>query len=73
LQNHGINISDINKLKSSGICTIKVYYILNRKSLTNDIKAIQMTTKRNLAKIKGISETKVDKIKEVVCTMMVNI
>ncbi|KXN66360.1 hypothetical protein CONCODRAFT_43819, partial [Conidiobolus coronatus NRRL 28638] len=58
LQSHGINVSDINKLKSNGICTIK---------------AIQMTTKRNLAKVKGLSETKVDKIKEVVGTMMVNI
>ncbi|CAI2176665.1 4750_t:CDS:10 [Funneliformis geosporum] len=47
LQNHGINSSDIAKLKSAGICT-----------------AIHMTTRRNLCKIKGLSEAKVDKLKE---------
>ncbi|KAI9299338.1 hypothetical protein BJ944DRAFT_253890 [Cunninghamella echinulata] len=49
LQTHGITIVDINKLKTAGICTIS---------------GIQMSTKRNLAKIKGLSEAKVDKIKE---------
>ncbi|KAK7113075.1 meiotic recombination protein DMC1/LIM15 homolog [Littorina saxatilis] len=50
LQNHGINVADIKKLKQSGICTIK---------------GIQMTTRKKLGNIKGISEAKVDKIKEV--------
>jgi len=50
LQNHGINVADIKKLKSVGICTIK---------------GIMMTTKRRLAAVKGLSEAKVDKIKEV--------
>ncbi|XP_064406322.1 meiotic recombination protein DMC1/LIM15 homolog [Halichondria panicea] len=49
LQNHGINVADIKKLKSAGICTIK---------------GIQMTTRKKLCNIKGISEAKVDKIKE---------
>ncbi|CAO3615529.1 unnamed protein product [Cunninghamella blakesleeana] len=49
LQAHGITIVDINKLKGAGICTIS---------------GIQMSTKRALTKIKGLSETKVDKIKE---------
>ncbi|XP_059053947.1 meiotic recombination protein DMC1/LIM15 homolog isoform X2 [Achroia grisella] len=49
LQNHGINVADIKKLKAAGICTIK---------------GIQMTTKKKLNNIKGFSETKVDKIKE---------
>ncbi|GES92629.1 meiotic recombination protein DMC1/LIM15 homolog isoform X2 [Rhizophagus clarus] len=49
LQNHGINSSDIVKLKSAGICTVR---------------AIHMTTRRNLCKIKGLSEAKVDKLKE---------
>ncbi|XP_065838426.1 meiotic recombination protein DMC1/LIM15 homolog [Oscarella lobularis] len=49
LQNHGINVADIKKLKSAGICTIK---------------GIQMTTRKKLGNIKGISEAKVDKIKE---------
>ncbi|CAG8494290.1 14776_t:CDS:10 [Funneliformis caledonium] len=49
LQNHGINSSDIAKLKSAGICTVR---------------AIHMTTRRNLCKIKGLSEAKVDKLKE---------
>lgn len=51
LQSHGINVVDIKKLKSSGICTIR---------------GLQMTTKKKLCAIKGLSETKVDKIKEAV-------
>lgn len=51
LQNHGINAADIKKLKTSGICTIK---------------GVQMTTRRRLATIKGLSEAKIDKIKEVI-------
>lgn len=49
LQNHGINVSDITKLKSAGIFSIQ---------------SVLSTTKRNLVKIKGLSEAKVDKIKE---------
>eukprot|EP00111_Clytia_hemisphaerica_P015489 TCONS_00045736-protein len=51
LQNHGINAADIKKIKTAGICTIK---------------GIQMTTKKKLLQIKGISEAKVDKIKEAI-------
>ncbi|KAA0195613.1 hypothetical protein HAZT_HAZT010301 [Hyalella azteca] len=50
MQAHGINAADIKKLKSVGICTIK---------------GVQMTTRRKLCAIKGLSEAKVDKIKEV--------
>ena len=57
LQNHGINVADIKKLKSSGICTIK---------------GIQMTTRKKLLAIKGISEAKVDKIKEAAGKMTAN-
>ena len=42
------NVADIKKLKQVGICTIK---------------GIQMTTRKRLGNIKGISEAKVDKIK----------
>ncbi|KAJ8319593.1 hypothetical protein KUTeg_002851 [Tegillarca granosa] len=49
LQNHGINVADIKKLKQVGICTIK---------------GVQMTTRRRLCNIKGISEAKMEKIKE---------
>ena len=38
LQNHGINMADIKKLKTAGICTIK---------------GLQMTTKKKLCAIKG--------------------
>ncbi|RMX49626.1 hypothetical protein pdam_00003034 [Pocillopora damicornis] len=48
LQNHGINVADIKKLKSAGICTIK---------------GVQMTTRRKMCQIKGISEAKMEKIK----------
>ncbi|XP_025112615.1 meiotic recombination protein DMC1/LIM15 homolog [Pomacea canaliculata] len=49
LQNHGINVADIKKLKQAGICTIK---------------GIHMTTRKKLCNIKGISEAKMEKIKE---------
>ncbi|XP_041446648.1 meiotic recombination protein DMC1/LIM15 homolog isoform X2 [Xenopus laevis] len=49
LQKQGINVADIKKLKSVGICTIK---------------GIQMTTRKALCNIKGLSEAKVEKIKE---------
>ncbi|XP_069700751.1 meiotic recombination protein DMC1/LIM15 homolog [Periplaneta americana] len=49
LQSHGINVADIKKMKSSGICTIK---------------GIQMCTRKKLCSIKGFSEAKVEKIKE---------
>ena len=51
LQNHGINVADIKKLKTAGICTVK---------------GIQMVTKKKLCNIKGLSEAKVDKMKEAV-------
>ncbi|KAJ8658144.1 meiotic recombinase Dmc1 [Lichtheimia ornata] len=49
LQSQGIGVADINKLKSAGVCTIR---------------GAQMMTKKTLLKIKGLSETKVDKIKD---------
>merc|ERR1719392_362055 len=51
LQNHGINVADIKKLKTAGICTVR---------------GIQMVTKKKLCAIKGLSEAKVDKMKEAV-------
>ncbi|XP_061416490.1 meiotic recombination protein DMC1/LIM15 homolog isoform X2 [Lethenteron reissneri] len=55
LQKHGINVADIKKLKTVGICTIK---------------GIQMCTRKTLCNIKGISEAKVDKIKEAVSKLI---
>ncbi|XP_053737604.1 meiotic recombination protein DMC1/LIM15 homolog [Synchiropus splendidus] len=49
LQKYGINMADIKKLKSVGICTVK---------------RIQMTTRKALCNVKGMSEAKVEKIKE---------
>ncbi|XP_071398904.1 meiotic recombination protein DMC1/LIM15 homolog [Centroberyx affinis] len=57
LQKHGINMADIKKLKSVGICTVK---------------GIQMTTRRALCNIKGLSEAKVEKIKEAAGKMLTN-
>lgn len=51
LQNHGINAQDIAKLKSAAL---------------NTVTGVRMTPKRQLLKIKGLSEAKVDKIKEAV-------
>ena len=51
LQSHGINVADIKKLKTAGICTVR---------------GIQMITKKKLCAIKGLSEAKVEKMKETV-------
>ncbi|PVU90330.1 hypothetical protein BB561_004919 [Smittium simulii] len=55
LQKEGIAAGDIQKLKSAGFCTMK---------------AIQMATKRSLCKIKGLSEAKVDKLKDIVLGLL---
>ncbi|KAG6821403.1 hypothetical protein H0H93_014200 [Arthromyces matolae] len=49
LQQHGINVQDILKLKSAAIHTVS---------------GVNMTTRRQMLKIKGMSEAKVEKIKE---------
>ncbi|KAF4623524.1 hypothetical protein D9613_002199 [Agrocybe pediades] len=49
LQQHGINVQDILKLKSAAI---------------NTVFGVSMTTRRQMLKIKGMSEAKVEKIKE---------
>ncbi|TPX61015.1 hypothetical protein SpCBS45565_g07355 [Spizellomyces sp. 'palustris'] len=49
LQDAGINSADIQKLKGNGLTTVR---------------AVQMTTCRNLAKVKGLSEAKIEKMKE---------
>lgn len=49
-------MADIKKLKSVGICTVK---------------GIQMTTRRALCNVKGLSEAKVEKIKEAAGKLLV--
>ncbi len=49
LQEHGINVSDINKLKLNGFCTVI---------------SVLMATKKRLGKIKGLSDQKIDKIQQ---------
>ncbi|MES1903399.1 MAG: Meiotic recombination protein dmc1, partial [Paramarteilia canceri] len=49
LQEHGINVADLKKLKNAGI---------------NTIKGLFMTTTKKLLSVKGISDAKVEKIKE---------
>ncbi|XP_061665405.1 meiotic recombination protein DMC1/LIM15 homolog isoform X3 [Syngnathoides biaculeatus] len=55
LQKYGINMADIKKMKTVGICTVK---------------GIQMTTRKALCNIKGLSEAKVEKIKEAAGKML---
>ncbi|KAM3723652.1 Meiotic recombination protein [Dirofilaria immitis] len=57
LQSQGINAADIKKLLGVGICTIK---------------GIMMTTRKRLCDIKGLSEAKVDRIKEIACKLSNN-
>jgi len=49
-------MADIKKMKLVGICTVK---------------GIQMTTRKTLCNIKGLSEAKVEKIKEAAGKMLV--
>ena len=49
LQSFGVNAADLKKLKAVGICTVK---------------GLKMVTKKKLSAIKGLSDAKVDKIKE---------
>jgi len=49
LQSYGVNAADLKKLKAVGICTVK---------------GLKMVTKKKLCAIKGLSDAKVDKIKE---------
>ena len=49
-------MADIKKMKLVGICTVK---------------GIQMTTRKALCNIKGLSEAKVEKIKEAAGKMLV--
>ncbi|KAF1924824.1 uncharacterized protein M421DRAFT_271496 [Didymella exigua CBS 183.55] len=49
IQAHGISVPDIGKLKNNGYYTIA---------------SVHTATRRNLLKIKGFSEIKVDKIKD---------
>lgn len=49
-------MADIKKLQAVGICTVK---------------GVMMVTKKRLAEVKGLSEAKVDKIKEVACKLLV--
>lgn len=51
LVNSGISLQDINKLRASGICTLK---------------GILMTPKKSLIKIKGLSDIKIEKMKDAV-------
>ncbi|WVW80667.1 meiotic recombinase Dmc1 [Kwoniella bestiolae CBS 10118] len=55
LQSHGINVQDISKLKAAGIVTVL---------------GVAQTTRRHLLKIKGLSEAKVEKLKEVVAKIL---
>ena len=49
IQAHGINVGDISKLKANGYYTIA---------------SVHAATRRNLLKIKGFSEIKVEKVKD---------
>ncbi|WWC72788.1 meiotic recombinase Dmc1 [Kwoniella pini CBS 10737] len=55
LQSHGINAQDITKLKAAGIVTVL---------------GVAQTTRRHLMKIKGLSEAKVEKLKDVVAKLL---
>lgn len=49
LQNHGINMADINKLKAAGLCTVM---------------SVLMCTKKEMLNIKGITDVKAERMYE---------
>ncbi|CED84399.1 family atpase dmc1 [Phaffia rhodozyma] len=55
MQAHGINAQDISKLKAAGMTTIQ---------------SVQMTPRRTMLKIKGLSEAKVEKLKDVALKLL---
>ena len=57
IQAHGIGAVDISKLKANGYYTIA---------------SVHAATRRNLAKIKGFSEIKVDKVKDAIVKCQVS-
>lgn len=57
IQAHGIGAVDISKLKSNGYYTIA---------------SVHSATRRNLLKIKGFSEIKVDKVKDAIAKCQVS-
>ncbi|EMD59739.1 hypothetical protein COCSADRAFT_253375 [Bipolaris sorokiniana ND90Pr] len=57
IQAHGIGAVDISKLKSNGYYTIA---------------SVHSATRRNLLKIKGFSEVKVDKVKDAIAKCQVS-
>jgi meiotic recombination protein DMC1 len=57
IQAHGIGAVDISKLKSNGYYTIA---------------SVHSATRRNLLKIKGFSEIKVDKVKDAIAKCQVH-
>lgn len=73
LQKAGINNADIAKLKAAGEFLIASDWIVTAVLLTAGlsfegiatVKGLQMTITRQLLKIKGLSEAKVEKIREV--------
>ncbi|KAJ6504405.1 Rad51-domain-containing protein [Mycena vulgaris] len=59
LQQHGINVQDILKLKA------RLFSFIDPLSAAiNTVSGVNMTTRRHMLKIKGMSEAKVEKIKE---------
>jgi hypothetical protein len=67
IQAHGIGAVDISKLKTSGYYTIAVRFptILRWMTLIG-LQSVHAATRRNLLKIKGFSEIKVDKVKDAI-------
>ncbi|KAJ7110000.1 Rad51-domain-containing protein [Mycena epipterygia] len=57
LQQHGINVQDILKLKAR-------LFSSSLAAAINTVSGVNMTTRRHMLKIKGMSEAKVEKIKE---------
>ena len=69
LSQHGINMADIERVKSAGINTIKGWDNLRngqeiRGPDFHPKPGLRMCTSKRLAAIKGISDAKVEKMKE---------
>lgn len=71
LQQHGINVAEIKKLQVFVSDMFFSYLFRVQAAGICTIKGIMMTTKKRLCDIKGLSEAKVDKIKESAAKLMV--
>ena len=62
----GVGAADISKLKTNGYYTVAVSLPICSASSRDNCQSVHAATRRALLKVKGLSEVKVEKIKEAI-------